>query len=187
MFRKLLISAAACAMFAATCSAQMQEQSGGQEQQLSQDQNQLLVQPPQDLDSMITMVRANMQADRASLVASAMNLNTKEAGPFWRIYEDYEHERSRIDDGRVAVIKEYTQSYFALTDSEARDMAEKMIGYDSRIAALKKKYYKRFNRELPAYTVTKFFQVDHRLDLIMDMKVEWSLPPLTAAAYSKQK
>ena len=58
-------------------------------------------------------------------------------------------------------------------------MAERMFEYDSRFAALRKTYYKKFNKVLSALTVTKFFQLDRRIDLLMDMKVESSLPPLT--------
>jgi len=52
---------------------------------------------------------------------------------------------------------------------------------------LKKKYYKKFNKVLSALTVTKFFQLDRRVDLLMDMNVESSLPPLTQAKYAGQR
>ena len=63
-------------------------------------------------------------------------------------------------------------------------MAERMFEYEARLAVLKKKYYKKFNRVLPAFTVTKFFQLDRRIDLMMDMQLEASLPPLTQAQYA---
>jgi hypothetical protein len=47
------------------------------------------------------------------------------------------------------------------------------------VTELKKRYFKKFNEVLPAFTVTKFFQLDRRIDLLMDMEVESSLPPLT--------
>ena len=50
-----------------------------------------------------------------------------------------------------------------------------MFDCDSSLAALKKKYFKKFDAALPALTVTKFFQLEHRIDLVMDMKVESSL------------
>jgi hypothetical protein len=139
------------------------------------------------IDSAIEVARANMRADRATIITQAMNFSDKEAAAFWPIYRQYEYERSRLDDGRVAVIKEYSQKYPSLTDAEAKAMAEQMFEYDSRLAAMKKKYYKKFNRVLPAFTVTKFFQLDRRVDLLMDMNVESSLPPLTQAKYAGQR
>ena len=136
------------------------------------------------IDSTIAVVRANMQADRTTLITAGMNFNDKDGAAFWPIYKQYQYERSRLDDDRVAVIKEYTQKYPNLADAQAKAMAEKMLDCDSRLAELKKKYYKKFNRVLPALTVAKFFQLERRVDLMMDMQVESSLPPLTQAQYT---
>jgi hypothetical protein len=133
------------------------------------------------IDSTIAVVRANMQADRTTLITTGMNFNEKDGATFWPIYKQYEYERSRVDDDRVAVIKEYTQKYPKLTDAEANAMAEKTLECDSRLAELKKKYYKKFNKVLPALTVAQFFQLERRVDLMMDMQVESSLPSLTQA------
>ncbi len=139
------------------------------------------------IDSTIALVRANMQADRTTLITTGMNFNDKESAAFWPIYKQYEFERSKLDDGRVAVIKEYTQKYPSLTDADAKAMAEQMLECDSRLAALKMKYFKKFNKVLPSLTVAKFFQLERRVDLMMDMQVESSLPPLTQAKYAGQK
>ena len=136
------------------------------------------------IDSTIAVVRANMKANRTAIVTTAMNFNEKDGAAFWPIYQQYDYERSRLDDRRAAVIKEYTQKYPRLTDAEAKAMAEQMLDCDYRLAALKKKYYKKFNKVLPALTVTTFFQLDRRVDLMMDMQVEASLPPLTEAQYT---
>ncbi|MGC2475801.1 MAG: hypothetical protein WA485_15780 [Candidatus Sulfotelmatobacter sp.] len=138
------------------------------------------------LDSTIALVRANMQADRNTLITTGMNFSDKDGAAFWPIYREYEYERSRLDDRRVAVIKEYTQKYPNLTDAEAKAMATQMLDCDSQLAELKKKYFKKFNKVLPALTVTTFFQLERRVDLMMDMQVEASLPPLTQAQFAVQ-
>ena len=138
------------------------------------------------IDSAIEVARADMRADKATIITAMMNFSDKDGAGFWPIYRQYEHERSVLDDGRVAVIKEYTQKYPTLTDAEAKAMAEKTLECDSRLAELKKKYYRKFNKALPALTVTKFFQLERRVDLMMDMQVESSLPPLTQAKYAGQ-
>jgi len=139
------------------------------------------------LDSVIEVFRADMQADRTTIIAQAMNLSDKDAAAFWPIYRKYEYERSMLDDGRVAVIKEYAERYSALSDTDAKAMAEKMFDCESRIAELKKTYFKKFNNVLPAPTVTKFFQLDHRIDLLVDVKVESSLPPLFQPQAAEQE
>ena len=143
-------------------------------------------QEPPTIDSAIAVVRANMKAGRTTLITTGMNFNDKDGAAFWPIYQQYEYERSRLDDRRAAVIKHYAQKYPNLTDAEAKAMADQMLDCDSRLAQLKKKYYKKFNKVLPALTVSRFFQLERRVDLMMDMQVEASLPPLTQANYSGQ-
>ena len=138
------------------------------------------------IDSVIEVARADMRADKATIISAAMDFSEKDAAAFWPVYRQYEYERSTLDDSRVVVVKEYTQKYPNLSDSEAKAMAERMFDYDSRLAALKKRYFKKFNKVLPALTVTKFFQLERRIDLLMDMNVESSLPPLTQAQYTGQ-
>lgn len=132
-------------------------------------------------NSAIEVARANSRAERATIVGSAMNLSDKDASAFWPVYRQYEYQRSALEDSRVAVIKEYSDKYPNLTDAEAKDMAERMFDYESRLAALKKTYFKKFNKMLPALIVTKFFQLDRRIDLMADMNLESALPPLTQA------
>jgi hypothetical protein len=137
------------------------------------------------IDSAMAVVRADIQADKATIVGQAMSLSDKDAATFWPIYRQYEYERSRLDDTREVVIKEYTEKYPNLTDAEAKAMADRMFECDSRLAALKRTYFKKFNKVLPALTVTKFFQLEHRIDLLTEMKVESSFPPLTQAQFAE--
>jgi hypothetical protein len=131
------------------------------------------------LDSVIEVFRADMRADRATIITEAMSFSDNDAAAFWPTYRKYEYERTLLDDRRVAVIKQYAEKYSTLTDADAKTMAERMFDCDSRLAELKKTYFKKFNKVLPAFTVAKFFQLEHRIDLLTDLKVESSLPPLS--------
>jgi hypothetical protein len=140
-----------------------------------------------NIDSAIEVARHNMEADKTTIISAAMQFNDQEAAAFWPIYRQYERERSTLGDARVSVIKEYSEKYPNVSDAEAKDMAERMFEYDARLAALKKGYYRKFNKVLPALMVTKFFQLDRRIDLLVDMQVESSLPPLTNAKLDQAK
>lgn len=134
---------------------------------------------PPSFESAISVVRAGIQANKTTIVGQVMDLDDKDAAIFWPIYRRYEYERSKQDDARVDVIKKYTEKYPDLSDSEARAMSDRMFECDLRIAALKKRYFKEFNKALPAFKVTQFFQLERRIDLMIDMQVESTLPPLT--------
>ncbi len=139
-----------------------------------------------NLDSVIEVIRADMQADRVMVITATMNFSHKDAVVFWPLYRSYEYKRSQLDDRRAAVIKQYAEKYSTLNDADAKSMAEQTFECDLRLAELRKTYFRRFNKVLPALTVTKFFQLDRRIDLAMDMEVEASLPPMAAAASAEQ-
>ncbi len=134
------------------------------------------------VSSVIEMARAEMTSERNAIINSAMQLKDKDAAAFWPIYRRYEYDRSVVDDGKAAIVKEYTQKYSTLSDADAKSMTQRMLAYEARESALKIKYFKRFNKVLPPITVATFFQLDHRIDVLMAAKVESSLPPLGAAA-----
>lgn len=139
-----------------------------------------------NLESVIEVTRAEMQADRVTVITATMNFSHKDAAAFWPIYRSYEYKRSQLDDLRAAVIQQYAEKYSTLNDTDAKSMAEQILECDSRLAELRKTYFRKFSKVLPALTVTKFFQLDRRIDLVMDMKVEASLPPVAAAASADQ-
>jgi len=131
-----------------------------------------------NLGSAIELARADMRSQTTQIITATMQLSDKDAAAFWPIYRKYEYERSILDDGRAAVVKEYTQKYTTISDADAKSMTDRMLDYDSRDITLKKKYVREFSKVLPATTVAKFFQLDHRIDLLMGMQIESSLPPL---------
>ena len=55
--------------------------------------------------------------------AANLTLTDQEAAAFWPIYRRYQYERSKLDDARVDVIKEYTEKYPDLTDDEMQRVA----------------------------------------------------------------
>ena len=130
------------------------------------------------VDSASGGATGNVQSDRAAIISEAMDFSTRDAAAFWPIYEQYERERSALYDRRIAVLKEYEEKYLSMSDDDAKAMAKRMFDYDSQAMELNRRYFKKFNNVLPTYTVAKFFQLEHRIDLMMDMKVEPSLPPL---------
>jgi hypothetical protein len=53
-----------------------------------------------------------------------------------------------------------------------------MLDCDAGFAELERKYFKKLSAVFPAFTVAKFLQMKHRIELIMDMQVESSIPIL---------
>jgi hypothetical protein len=138
------------------------------------------------LDSYIESLRADLRADKVAIITQAMRFNDKDAAAFWPVYKKYEYDLSNLNDQRVKLIKEYADKFATMTDADAKSMADRMFDYESRRIDLKKKYFKEFNKVLPALTVVTFFQLEHRLDLLVDLKLASDLPSLLVRPNSGQ-
>lgn len=133
---------------------------------------------PTNIDSYIESLRADFRADKVSLITQTMQFNDKQSAAFWPVYRRYEAELTTLNDGRVKLIKQYADKYETLTDAEAKVMVEKSFVLESSRTDLKKKYFKEFTKVLPALTVAKFFQLEHRLDLLVNLQLASELPLL---------
>jgi len=134
--------------------------------------------PAEDIDSEIEAVRADVRADKTKIVGEAMRFTPKEAEAFWPIYKEYETELTKLNDDRVKLIKEYADKFTTMTDADAKAMSQKAFDFESRRVDLKRHYFGTFNKKLPATTVAKFFQLEHRLDLLTDLTLASELPSL---------
>ena len=130
------------------------------------------------LDEYIQDVRADLKADKVSLIKEAMQSNDRDAAAFWPVYQRYQQEQAELDDDRVRVVRNYSDKWMKLTDAEAKELAQMSLELESRRAELRRKYFGEFNQVLPGLTVAKFFQLEHRLDLLVDLRIASELPAL---------
>jgi hypothetical protein len=138
-----------------------------------------------DVNSEIEALRADWAADKVEIIKEGMQFKPEESSVFWPIYKEYQAEVSKLNDERVQLIKSYAEKFSTINDADAKAMAEKAFDLESRRTELKKKYFKKFNEQLPATTVAKFFQLEHRLDLLVDLKLASELPSLLVKPAAK--
>jgi len=143
--------------------------------------------PAPDLTSEIESLRADLRADKIAIITEAMKFTPQESDAFWPIFKQYESDLSKLNDERVRLIKSYSDKFGSITDADAKSMAEKAFDFESRRIDLKKKYFKEFNKKLPATTVAKYFQLEHRLDLLVDLRLTSLLPSLLVQSTGVQK
>jgi hypothetical protein len=134
-----------------------------------------------DMDSQIEAVRSDIRSDKTKLITEAMNFSDSESKIFWPVYHKYEEDLRKLNDQRVALIKSYAEKYSSMTDHDAKSILDQGLDFDLKRSELKKKYAKEFQKAgLSSLTTAKFFQLEHRLDALIDLKLASELPSLLA-------
>jgi hypothetical protein len=130
----------------------------------------------QNVKEYIELLRKDVRSEKAKLMGAVMQLDTDDAAKFWPIYKDYQAELDKVNDLRVANIKEYARTYTQLTDDKADELIRNAMEYQKQRAELLAKYYDRMKQELGAITAARFVQVEHQLLLLIDLQIASSLP-----------
>ncbi len=131
---------------------------------------------PQNIQAYIDLLRADVRQQKAEMMGAVMQLSAADAAKFWPIYEEYDTELAKLNDLRVANIKEYASSYDQMTDEKADELIKNGLSYRKQRSELLAKYYERVRQALGGVTAARFIQVEDQLLLIIDLQIDASLP-----------
>jgi hypothetical protein len=129
-----------------------------------------------NLRAYVELLRSDLRSQRVAIITELMNFTEAEDAKFWPVYREYETELAKVNDDRIALIKEYTANYEKLTDEAADRLARGALDVEGRRNALKARYYDRFKSVLSPKAAARFLQVENQMLLILDLQIASSLP-----------
>jgi len=129
-----------------------------------------------DLDALVLLARQDTLAHKADIVAKNMILDSAEASAFWPLYKRYEAERRAVGDERLAIISDFVGLYDGLDDAKARGLLDRSFQNDNKRMVVEKKYKDEMLKVLPGKLVARFFQVDRRINLLIEIALSGKLP-----------
>jgi hypothetical protein len=129
-----------------------------------------------DVTDEIEMVRSLVRVERKAAVEQAMQLAPTESQAFWVVYNEYEAERTRVNDRAVKVVTDYAAAYPEVGDARAEALLDESLAAESDLLNLKQKYVRRFAKVLPPARVARFFQIERKLDAVQNLSVAEQIP-----------
>jgi len=127
------------------------------------------------LDEEIALMRSDLRSTRKKVIAANMKLTADEAQWFWPIYEEYVNELVQINKAKYDLIKEYQQTE-NMTEEQADTLSRRWVEVDESIVQLRLKYIPIFRKVLSAKGTAMFFQLDRRVQMMIDLQLASSLP-----------
>jgi len=127
-------------------------------------------------DEEIQLLKKDIRSKRKQIIAANMNLTEAQAEKFWPIYDQYTAELSKIGDSKIALIKEYVTTYNTISDQDAENYVHRWAAIDEATNQLRTKYFPIFHQVLSGKSTALFFQMDHRLALMIDLQLTSQMP-----------
>src|SRR5262245_260857 len=112
-----------------------------------------------DVDKLVELLRKDVRASKADILAKTMTLDAAQSAAFWPVYKQYEAERQALGDEKVGIIQDLADHFDSLNDAKAKGLLDRSFVLEDKRLALEKKYKDEFLKVLPAKTVARFFQV----------------------------
>jgi hypothetical protein len=122
------------------------------------------------------LLRSDVRTQKVAIITEVVGFTEAEDKAFWPIYREYDAEMSNLGDQRVSLISEYSKHYSDLTDEVADKLARGALDLQARRQAVSAKYYDRIAKALPPRTALRAWQVEHQLQLLIDLQIAAALP-----------
>ena len=128
------------------------------------------------IDSYVELLRSDIRMQKQAVLTEVMQFSDEQAGVFWPIYREYDLERAKIGDQRLALIKDFAANYETMTDEKAKEIADRSFKLEEDRVQLRKKYYDTVQKALDPIIAAKFIQVERAIDALIDVQLAAELP-----------
>jgi hypothetical protein len=131
---------------------------------------------PTITDEDIALLRQDLRAKKMQVIGENMSLSDTEAQKFWPIYNHYVRDLREVNNQKYALLKQYAEMWANMTDEEALIYVRHWLEVDGQAQALRLKYVPVVSQVLPGRKAATFFQLDRRLNMIIDLQLFSQIP-----------
>jgi hypothetical protein len=117
-----------------------------------------------------------IQANRLSIIAANVQLSPQQSDVFWPLCHEYREELLGVNDRLALLIREYAANFQIMTDEKAEALLDELIRIDKDRMKLRESYVKKFKKVLPPKVVMRYFQVENKLDTIINYELAAEIP-----------
>ena len=131
---------------------------------------------PTVTDEDITLLRKDLRAMKMQVIGQNMSMSDAEAQKFWPVYNHYVKDLSEVNNQKYALLKQYAEMWSTMIDEDAMIYVRHWLEADGEAQALRLKYVPVVSQVLPGKKAATFFQLDRRLNMIVDLQLFSQIP-----------
>jgi hypothetical protein len=131
---------------------------------------------PTVTDADIALLRQDLRAVKMQVIGQNMSLSDEEGQKFWPIYNHYVKDLQEVNNQKYALLKQYAEMWETMSDQDAMIYVRHWLEADGQAQALRLKYVPVVSQVLPGRKAATFFQLDRRLNMIIDLQLFSQIP-----------
>ena len=129
-----------------------------------------------NLRAFIALVRADLKTEKTLIIAQNIHFTEDEAFAFWPLHSEYNLALNKLLDERLVWLGDYAATYKDMTDQDATALAKKVFDWEAKRTSLKRTWFKKFSKVVPAKKAAQFFQIENQINAALDLQLAAALP-----------
>ena len=126
-------------------------------------------------ESYLEVLRQDVRAEKTAIIAEHLKLSDADSKTFWPIQRQYELELAKIQDARIALIKEFLETE-TLTAEQAKSMAQRALKLEGERTALKRKYFDQISKKMSPIIAARYLQLESYILTLIDAQIQGNMP-----------
>jgi len=114
--------------------------------------------------------RVAVEAKKKLQIAKNMQFTKQQDKTFWALYSEYERDMDSVYRDKFNLVQEFKTANASrrVTDQQANQYLENFFEIENRKLLIKQGYIEKFQKILPGKKVARFYQIDNKLDAIIN-------------------
>jgi len=129
-----------------------------------------------NLRAFVELARSDLKTQKTLIIAQNIQFTDDEAVEFWPLHNQYNLELNKLLDERLQLLKEYVAIYQTMTNEQAVSLAKKVFSWEEKRTKLKRTWFNKFSKVVPARKAAQFFQIENQLNAALDLQLAACLP-----------
>jgi hypothetical protein len=131
---------------------------------------------PTVTDEDIALLRKDLRAMKMQVIGQNMSLSEEQGLKFWPVYNHYVKDLQEVNNQKYALLKQYAETWSTMTDQDALIYVRAWLEADGQAQALRLQYVPIVSQVLPGREAATFFQLDRRLNMMVDLQLFSQIP-----------
>lgn len=129
-----------------------------------------------EMDKYIEMLRNDVRTAKVRIITEALEMNSTQSDKFWPIQREYETALAKLQDERIAMIKQYAADYESMNDAKATALMNHALKLQDQRSALLKKYAGKVSKGVSPVIAARYVQVEAFVQSLVDVQVRSEIP-----------
>jgi len=128
------------------------------------------------MDKYVEMMRNDVRTAKVRIITEALEMNSTQSDKFWPIQRAYETDLAKLQDERIAMIKQYAADYESMNDAKATALMNHALKLQDQRSALLKKYAGKVSKGVSPIIAARYVQVESFVQSLVDVQVRSEIP-----------